>query len=158
MRRDHGESFSGPCSGAPLARVPMTSPVPWSPAQPLFSAPLSRDGVLEQEGRWQYSQKKTGHLSMAGDSFTCLSLCLPALTLSAAAAAAIGSGLGLVDLDLARAELFSVQRADGLTASIIVSDFDEPKSARPTGFTISDEIHFAHFAELAKQFANLILS
>ncbi len=110
--------------------------------------------------RWQYSQEKTGHLSMAGDSFTCLSLCLPALTLSAtaAAAAAIGSGLGLVDLDLARAELFSVQRADGLTASIIVSDFDEPKSARPTGFTISDEIHFAHFAELAKQFANLILS
>ncbi len=138
----------------------MTSRVPSSPAQPLFSAPLSRDGVFEQEGRWQYSQKKTGHLSMAGDSLTCLSLCLPALTLSAtaAAAAAIGSGLSLVDLDLARAELFSVQRADGLTASIIVSDFDEPKSARPTGFTISDEIHFAHFAELAKQFANLILS
>ena len=103
------------------------------------------------------AKKKTGHLSMAGDSFTCLSLCLPALTLSASTAA-IGSGLGLVDLDLARAELFSVQRADGLTASIIVSDFDEPKSARPTGFTISDEIHFAHFAELAKQFANLILS
>ena len=105
------------------------------------------------------AKKKTGHLSMAGASFTCLSLCLPALTLSASAStAAIGSGLGLVDLDLARAELFSVQRADGLAASIIISDFDEPKSARPTGFTISDEIHFAHFAELAKQFANLILS
>ncbi len=84
-------------------------------------------------------------------------MCLLASTLSAAAAA-IGSGLGLVDLDLARAELFSVQRADGLTGSIIVSEFDEAESARPTGFTINDDIHFAHFAVLAKEFANLILS
>ncbi len=48
--REHGESFCGPCSGASLARVPMTSRVPASPTQPLFSAPLSRDGVREQEG------------------------------------------------------------------------------------------------------------
>ena len=47
------------------------------------------------------SQKKTGHLSTAGASFTRLSMCLLASTLSAADAAAIGSGLGLVDLDLA---------------------------------------------------------
>ena len=76
--RDHGESFCGPCSGAPLARVPMTSRVPSSPVQPLFSAPPSRDGVLEQEGASHSSSlvwtiRETGGLSlMTGtDSYRC---------------------------------------------------------------------------------------
>jgi hypothetical protein len=70
---------------------------------------------------------------------------------------ALGPGTRFVDLDLAPAELFAVERADGVTGRLVVSHLDKAEPPRTTRIAIGDERDIVHFSMAGEKFVDFRL-